>query len=142
MLSSSIQSAAPFKINSAAVSRFNPCAKKTSGMSFPHLVQDVQRLRFMPVWAGILRHDRVVNVHAESLDELLWCQHHVRAHSKSQPLEFLQAALDIPQATVHKKDSHQILPALGCIQRRNLRRWIEDGFGSRRHFRLGLNPGE
>lgn len=141
MLSSSMQSAAPFKINSAAVSRFNPCAKKTSGMSFL-ISQDVQRLRFMPVWAGILRHDGVVNVQAEPFDELLWCQHHIRADRKSQPLELLQAALDIPQATIYKKDSHQILPALGCIRRRNLRSWIGGGFGSGRHFRLGLNPGE
>ena len=76
-----------------------------------HPMQEAQHLRFLPVRTGVLSHDNVKELGAESFGELRWSHNYIRADRKSHPLEFMTAALNVCQGTMNKEDAHEILSA-------------------------------
>src|SRR6266849_994673 len=98
-----------------------------------HLAQEVQHLRFSPVWAVVLGHNKFKELRTESFGELLGSHHYIRADRESHPLEFIQAALDICYSTIHKEDSHEILSALICVAGRSSFHLLEVMLSCRRH---------
>src|SRR6266566_362099 len=105
-------------------------AQEDEGKVLLHLAQEVQRLRFVPIWAGILGDNKVKELRTELFSELLGCHNYTRADRESRPLELIQAALNCRHGTMNKEDSQKISLAFkhidcrGSLRSSRVRFWI------------------
>jgi hypothetical protein len=51
--------------------------QKYEGDVLLHLAQEVQHLRFLPVWAGVLGHDKVKELRTQPFGELLGSDNYI-----------------------------------------------------------------
>src|SRR6266849_8008681 len=100
---------------------------------FLHFVQEVQRLRFLPVGARVLSHNKVKELRTESFGELFESQNYIRTNRESHPPELMQTALNICCGTMNKEDSQEILAAIRCIAGRSSFALLQVWFCFKRH---------
>src|SRR2546422_10858052 len=74
-------------------------------------VQEFQRLRFLPIGAGVLGDDKVIGAGAQPFAKLLGSSNDLRAGREMYLVELLQAALYFHCTTMNKEDVQRWMSA-------------------------------
>ena len=132
MLSISIQSAAPVRMNSAAVSRFMLWTKTMSGISF--LTWPKSSSTCVSCQSG-LGYSAMTRSKSCERNRSMNCSGVITTSelTVNRAFEFMQAALNVCQRTMNKEDSHEISSRLRYAESGSSFNLLEVEFRSPRH---------